>query len=667
MKGAFYCKPVQDFLTDNNAEIRDALTEGISKRFYQQLSTQTDSWFSFLEIVKNALSDNIKSDQWAILLEYPIPRRAKRIDAVIIAKNLIFVIEFKDGAKGYSSTDIMQVEDYCLDLRDFHFESNHKVIIPILLCSDAKDVNVDIAATNDSVKRTQFANPQTLNAIIRNCFQEWDNNDTVINYVSWNNSIYLPTPTIIEAAQSLFAGQDVKEISRSHAGTENLTTTTQVVLNAIAEAKINNSKIICFITGVPGAGKTLAGLNIVHNRDFKTSDEEIGVFLSGNSPLVKVLTEALSRDFSKREKINKKEANRRVTTFVHNVHQFIDEYYEDSSSIPKDKVLIYDEAQRAWTKEYKYRKSKKKINASEPEILLDIMNRVENSWSVIIALVGGGQEINTGEGGLCEWGKAIADKFTHWKVYISPELKISNTGNETLALFNKPPDPKIEIIEKPELHLNVSIRSYRAKEVSNWVDLVLSNKSQEAFRLLNSSLQTFQISITRSLERAKKILNEKSRGTRRSGLVASSGGRRLRATGIDVNSGLKGISTQNELGAWYLNSPNDVRSSNFLEVVGSEFGVQGLELDWIGVCWDLDLRRINDKWDFKSFEGTKWYQVRQPELKQYVLNKYRVLLTRAREGIIIYVPIGDEEDITRPPNLYNAIAQYIIECGVKEI
>ena len=307
-----------------------------------------------------------------------------------------------------------------------------------------------------------------------------------------------------------------------------------------------------------------------------------------------------------------------------------------------------------------------KKHASEPEILLGIMDRFKKTWAVIIALVGGGQEINTGEGGLNEWGKAINDKFSHWKVHISPELRIENNFTGNMAFLNET-NSNVQIIENPDLHLKVSIRSFKAQELSEWVNSVLSDMNKEAKEVFQDKLKHYPIFITRSLSIAKKYLKQKARGSRRIGLVASSGAKRLRAIGIDINAGLKGTSHQNELGAWYLNPTDDVRSSNFLEVIGSEFGVQGLELDWTCVCWDADLRRRQNGWDFRNFSGTKWTKVNSVMDQKFVLNSYRVLLTRAREGMIIFVPEGDEKDVTRLPEFYDPIYEYLKSCGLVDL
>ena len=666
---AFYYNSISNHYQTSTSDIVGAISLAYSNHHLDQKQQQTKTWADTVEIVKEFFTKTASKisdlENWGLLYEYKIPRRAKRIDVVLLSKNLIFVLEVKNHQDSFNSADIAQLEDYCLDLRDFQFESQDRIIIPILLCTNAPTIQNEISKSEDFVQKTLFANTNNLSDTILSVTKLFADKTDNISLEDWSNSKYSPTPTIIEAAQILYSGQNVSEISRSHAGAENLTSTTNAVIDAIKQAQKTKSKIICFITGVPGAGKTLAGLNIVHNREFQTENKELGVFLSGNSPLVKVLSEALARDFSRREDVNKAEAKRRVKTFIHNVHEFIDEYYLDKTKLPVDRVLIYDEAQRAWTKEHKTKKSNGEIKESEPEVLLSIMNRFAD-WAVIIALVGGGQEINTGEAGLREWGKSIEEKFTDWKVYISPELKQGDHSTGNLTLFEKTPG-NVEVVEDQNLHLKVSIRSYKAQELSQWVGLVLENKNEEANLIFKNKMKHYPVFITRNLETAKIWLKKKARGTRRTGIVASSGGRRLKAFGYDPFHGLRGDSSQDELGAWYLNSAHDVRSSNFLEIIATEYAVQGLEIDWAGIFWDADLRRANGNWNFKQFKGTKWQTVADEQRKQFILNKYRVLLTRAREGIIIWIPEGDKTDITRLPEFYQETFDYLISCGIKSI
>lgn len=421
-------------------------------------------------------------------------------------------------------------------------------------------------------------------------------------------------------------------------------------MRTIREAKTHGQKAICFVTGVPGAGKTLAGLNIVHSRELH--EGALGVFLSGNGPLVKVLSEALSRDDRSRTGRSISHSRRTVSTFVQNVHRFIDGHFS-SSSAPLDRVVVFDEAQRAWNAAQSDRKFKRPV--SEPEIMLDIMDR-HQGWAVIVALVGGGQEINTGEGGLSEWGKSLVNRFQHWQVMISPDLVHDSRGGG--SLFESQPEG-VKCLLDPDLHLSVPLRSYKAEALSAFVDHLISLNPTSA-RIALDACSEFPLFLTRDLDVAKTWLKRRQRGSRRTGLVASSGGRRLRAHGLDVR-------TELDVENWFLNEPADVRASYYLETPATEFGIQGLELDWVGVCWDIDLVPKGERWMVSAFKGTEWQQVRDSTRRQYVLNKYRVLLTRAREGMIIWVPPGDPSDRTREPGKYDDIAQYLESCGLRTI
>lgn len=662
---AFYSNSIENFLSDDTNRIVGILTQKSgSAGFYQQTHTQTFSWRNEIEILKNSIKEiftkiNSNSSNDGILLEYPIPRRGKRIDAILVLGGRLFVIEYKNGKDSFDTIDKEQLIDYCLDLRDFHKSSKHREIIPVLLVKNSDAHKKYNTFLSEYISPILYSNAETLGSNIFDVLTS-QYKEVQINYSEWENSNYEPTPTIIEAAQILYAGKSVEEISRSHAGTKNLNRTTNVVIDAINYAKANKKKIVCFITGVPGAGKTLAGLNIAHHSDLQNKGGALATFLSGNAPLIKVLREALSRDSYNRNKkstdTTRKKEHDRVIAFIENVHRFIDEYFVDSNKIPNNKVVIFDEAQRAWNADQSKRKFDR--DYSEPEMMFQIMQR-HNDWSVIVALIGGGQEINTGEAGLREWGNNIINKFSNWEVFISPELKTGNHSTGDLTLFDSIPR-NIIIKENKDLHLEVSIRAYKAEQLSLWVSLLLSNNPIDASLVLKEYLKEYKILITRELKIAKQWLKHNCLGTRRMGLVASSGGRRLIAEGLDVKAEL-------DAGNWFLNPKTDVRSSYYLEVPATEFSIQGLELDWVGVCWDLDLRRDEIDWDIKAFKGTKWQNVNSKEKQMYVLNKYRVLLTRAREGMIIWIPKGEEEDATRPPKEYDRIYKYLKACGISDV
>jgi hypothetical protein len=643
-----YLNTISEFLQDSNETVLGHLAIGITNQ--QLLKQQRTSWNNQITFLKSNLQQ--LPQNWGMILEYPIPRRAKRIDIVLLAKDLIFIIEFKDKETKYSADAISQVEDYALDIRDFHKQSGLKTIIPIVWASAAPNKTNFYVDNSDFVKPTIFANQQNLHEVIKNVFEYFTNTtNPPLDLANWNNSEYLPTPTIIEAAQHLFSGQNVREISRSHAGSENLTDTTNAILNAIQHAQENDDKIICFITGVPGAGKTLAGLNIVHNVENHTGK---GIFLSGNGPLVKVLTEALARDNSVRNKVPLAKSRREIA-FVQNVHQFLD-FYHNNNQIPQDKIILFDEAQRAWNAEHSKRKFDRDF--SEAEMLFRIMNR-NSGWAVIVALIGSGQEINTGEAGLAEWGKTIRDKFPNWKIYVSPELKEGKSSIANYKLFEEAPT-NLSITELSALHLKVSIRSYKAEKLSEWVVALLDDNPLRSKQILQNHLTEYPIFLTRNLETARQFLRNKNRGHRRSGLIASSGARRLRPLGLDVTAEI-------DVANWFLNSKNDIRSSCFLELPATEFAVQGLELDWVGLCWGDDFRKEDSDWSFHAFKGTKWQIERQEERKQFIKNKYRVLLTRGREGLIIFIPEGSETDITRPSKNYDGTYEYLKRIGIREL
>jgi hypothetical protein len=657
MKRAFYSAHINKFFNDSQFEILGNLSQ--SHQFALE-DLQKNSWIYQINHLKNCLQE-IKNCH--IVFEYSIPRMGKRIDVIILFEGIVFAIEYKVGEKSYTTSAINQVLDYSLDLKNFHDQSHNGTIVPILIATDAPTREVKLQKYEDDVYFPICVNSDNLTSTILKISEhsEYYNN---LDPIKWINSAYKPTPTIIEAAQSLYSGHDVKEISRSDSGAINLSKTSDTVNEIIEYSKINNKKSICFITGVPGAGKTLAGLNIANSRhDF--INEEHAVFLSGNGPLVKVLQEALARnDVSQKEgmndRISKREALSKTKAFIQNIHHFRDDAIK-SSSAPIEKIVIFDEAQRAWTLKQTSnfmarKKGKKGFNKSEPDFLISVLDRHED-WAVIICLVGGGQEINNGEAGIGEWFSTINNKYHDWDVYVSSKLSdIEYTNGKNLySDFIKD-----QLIIKDELHLSVSVRSFRSEKLSAFVKSFLDLKIREA-RLIYKQLENiYPIFVTRNLETAKNWLKKMSRGGEGIGIVASSGGCRLKPYGINVKYNID--PTQ-----WFLNSKNDVRSASFLEDVATEFDIQGLELDWICLAWDANLRKEKDEWNYKRFKGTKWQNINDTTQKRYLLNTYRVLLTRARQGMIIFIPEGNENDVTRLPEFYESVFNYFIEIGIKHI
>ena len=485
-----------------------------------------------------------------------------------------------------------------------------------------------------------------------------------IAQVEWERGSYRPTPTIIEAAKALYARHSIQEISRSDAGAKNLARTSRFVSGLIQQARANNEKAICFVTGVPGAGKTLVGLDVA-TRHMDPKSELHSVYLSGNGPLVAILREALTRDHQHRElqqgrKMRKGEARQKVESFIQNVHHFRDDCIKDLSP-PGEHVAIFDEAQRAWnlrqTIDFMVRKKKRPdFSVSEPEFLISCLDR-HKDWAVVVCLVGGGQEIHTGEAGIIEWVQALERSFPHWAAYVSNRLDDAEYGAKSaLALLRQ--RANTHLID--DLHLAVSMRSFRSEKLSEFVKRVLDLDAGGAKEIAQELHARYPIRLTRDLSRAKEWLRTQAGGSERYGIVVSSQAQRLKPLAIDVRVAADPVH-------WFLDGPEDVRSSFYLEEVSTEFGVQGLELDWTCVVWDADLRYTSAGWKHHSFVGSQWNQIRASERQTYLKNAYRVLMTRARQGMVVVVPSGSPQDPTRDPAYYDGTYDYLRSAGFVEL
>lgn len=659
MNRAYYSNFIGAFINENSQTIYGEISGqyDLNKLNIQQ----SNAWKCQIEILKETLS----IFNGKIYFEFTIPRMGKRVDNILIIDNCIFVLEFKIGSITYDKYAKDQAFDYGLDLNNFHEGSHNKTIIPILVADKAPNILNTYNPSFNNLHETIYANSSNLSDIIKNTLLHFkETNKIDIEY--WENSIYKPTPTIIEAATALYKKHNVHEISRSDSGAENLSVTSNCISQIIDFSKDNNRKSICFITGVPGAGKTLAGLNIANLRS-NHKEEEHAVFLSGNGPLVDVLREALARDKVKTAKENNQKttknlADSQVKSFIQNIHHFRDASLKDEKA-PIEKVTIFDEAQRAWTKEkassfMKTNKGNSEFNKSEPEFLIEVMDR-HKDWCTVICLIGGGQEINTGEAGLEEWIRPFTDKFNAWDIYYSSkiieDINYIKDQNTLQTLKNR------KATKKDELHLSVSLRSFRSAQLSNFIQEIINNDIEKAKNIyLDFIKKDYPIKITRDLNEARNWLKKSAKGSERTGVVASSGGIRLRPFGLNVKAKI-------DAPIWFLNDKEDIRSSHFLEEVATEFDIQGLELDWTCVAWDGDLFYNDGKWNHRKFKGTKWQNINSEEITNYLINSYRVLLTRARQGMIIYIPLGNNKDITRPNFMYDGTFNFFKSLEIEEI
>lgn len=651
MQRAFYSNSVNVFTDHSMDSILGELTRNNP---FTLEDLQRNAWIEEIRILKEALS---KIGKGYIIFEYTIPRIGSRIDAVYIVNGLVFLLEFKVGAREYARHAVDQVTDYALDLQNFHKASHNRLLIPMLIATRAPESQTICQEMKPGILEVIKCNQYNITESIQVILSKY--NASPLEATEWICSPYSPTPTIIEAAQALYRGHGVADISRNDASAINLNQTTEAINAIIEKSKQQKKKSICFITGVPGAGKTLAGLNIANERH-KFDESEHAVFLSGNQPLVDVLQEALARDEHERCGVKKTEAMTKAKAFIQIIHHFRDDAIS-SREAPNEKVAIFDEAQRAWTKDMlsdfmARKKGTPNFDMSEPEFLISIMDRHQD-WAVIICLIGGGQEINTGEAGLLEWFNSLRNDFPNWDVYVSDKITDSEytrglTMQELLGGL------RYTIVET--LHLAVSLRSFRSENVSGFVKSILDVDKERARVLYTSLSNDYPVLMTRDLGKAKAWVQSKAKGTERYGITASSGARRLRSFGIWVQSKVDATT-------WFLNDADDVRSSYFLEETATEFDIQGLELDWTIVCWDANLRFVENHFEHFSFTGSKWMNINKQDNILYLKNAYRVLLTRARQGMIIFIPRGSDTDETRPHEYYDGTYHYLKEIGIQEI
>ena len=676
------------------------------------LTTTREAWKSEIEIMKSVLSA-LPDQTGQIIFEYDIPRLGKRIDVVLLYRGIVFCLEFKVGESKIFEADVDQVLDYALDLKNFHKFSQEKVIVPILVATKFSDhtTSVQMSVYDDRVVNPLVTGETSLLNTIVQVFNRFPN-ETAVNK-DWIISPYAPTPTIVEAAKTLYENHSVENITRHEADQVSTDQTISYILDVIQKSKLNREKSICFVTGVPGAGKTLVGLDVAVKQTYQGKDtpveDEGAVYLSGNGPLVAVLTEALAKDNYQKcreRKENKKlsDSRREVGKFIQMIHRYRDNMLakiknpvengvleidpEKAVKLAKagygevEHVAIFDEAQRSWTHKrladylkrggtYGNKLKVPNFPMSEAAFLIWSLDQRED-WATIICLVGGGQEINTGEAGISEWIDALNEKFPHWKVYISPKLTepeyAEGRVNELLA-ENK------SVTYSESLHLGVSLRSYRAEKLSAFVHALLAIEPNAA-ELYREIKDRYPIVLTRDMKKAREWLHSKVRGTERKGILVTKESARFKPLAIHVLP-----SGDENAVHWFLEDKADTRSSNYLEDAATEIQVQGLELDYTCLLWDADMRYDAGKWRFYRFNGqTKWVEQipsseSKQELMKYMLNAYRVLLTRARSGMVICVPFGNAnknlsgfwEDSTRLPEFYDGAYAYLKKIGIEEI
>ena len=675
-------------------------------------TTTREAWESEISIMKDALS-RLDDKDGQIIFEYDIPRLGKRIDVVLLCQGIIFCIEFKVGEKDVKEADLDQVLDYALDLHNFHRFSQDHIIAPILIPTKHKESSSEVRRSGytANVLNPLISGESGFYELLRRVLRTFPQEDPIDP--RWSISPYAPTPTIIEAARSLYENHSVEDITRHEADGASTDRTIAYILEVIRKSKDQRKKSICFVTGVPGAGKTLVGLDVAIKQTYQGHDEPVkdegAVYLSGNGPLVAVLTEALAqnnyqkcRDRKERKKLT--DSRREVSKSIQMIHRYRDNMLQkiknpvengileidpkkavresESGYGEVEHVAIFDEAQRSWTHKrladylkrggtYGNKLKVPNFPLSEAAFLIWSLDQRED-WATIICLVGGGQEINTGEAGISEWIQALNDKFPNWEVHISPKLSDAEyaEGRVNELLRNNP-----NVVYAEELHLSVSLRSFRAEKLSAFVHALLTFDSN-ASKLYDEIKERYPILLTREMEKAKAWIHKKAGGNERTGVLVTKESARYKPLGIHILP-----SGDENAVHWFLDDKKNTRSSNYLEDAATEIQVQGLELDYTCLLWDADMRYEDGSWHYYRFNGqTKWVEQigdseSRQELQKYMLNAYRVLLTRARSGMIICVPAGNAhktptghwEDSTRQPAYYDGTYRYLKSIGIEEI
>ncbi len=663
---SFYRASVQEFLAQDEEQVLARLGIAYANRGYtSQYSDQTLTWERDIRLLRRSLEECVarsnSAKSWALLMEFSIPRKEMRIDVVLLIRDVIVVLEAKTGQAALQAK--RQIEEYALLLHYFHKASTDHRIVPIIVSPEA--IEADLAALGQRELFPQMSSYWVAPVI----GTSWHKLSDLLVAIEqpclgqmlasiWDESPYFPVPSIMDAALALRSGLSIREIAHSEASEHEIETVGKAVQGYIDRARTENHHAICFLTGVPGSGKTLVGLSLAHSVESKAGAIH---FMSGNGPLVQVLQYLFTQE-SMRAGANAPQARAEAKTLIENVHVFARYYTEDNQGPPSNHAIIFDEAQRAWNRAQNMKKFGR--DYSEPEMLLRIMER-HPAWAVVVALVGGGQEINDGEAGLEEWGRALLTSTKDWVIYASPEVLEGGSSTAGHRLFEDLTKQK-EVRTSLALHLRTSNRSLRADQLATWVNRLLEGDDEGAASLRITA--RFPIFLSRDLSQTRLKLREQGIGANRYGLVGSSGAARLRAEGLEPSSTFH---ADYQWEHWYLADETDVRSSYRCEVFATEFEIQGLELDWIGLCWGGDfIWGESQGWQLRSFRHgrqSKWISIKNDEKKIYRRNAYRVLLTRARQGMIIFVPKGNLDDPTNQPEEFDVTAQYLVRCGVTSL
>ncbi|MCR5348080.1 MAG: DUF2075 domain-containing protein, partial [Bacilli bacterium] len=630
----------------------------------EALPLQRGAWVNQVRILKKCLAGK----KGYIIFEYQILRLNARIDVVLLMDGIIYSLEFKNDKDEFEPEDINQAEGYGYALKNFHSASKDRYVAPFLVATRApiSECSQEYSMGEDKLFSLFETNADLLMAYIDTVKKECKDPlpFTEEDFKAWVTAPYKANPTIIESARAIYSNNQVRDFWLFDAGEDNLSVTEDTVDQIVQEAKREKKKVICFVTGVPGAGKTLVGLDIAgKSRNNVSGDAPRSIFFSGNGPLINVLVEQLSRDAMRQDPVKYAKKSRAITevkSFIQDLHGFKRDIISSSDPTPEESVLIFDEAQRVWDAEqmetwFEKKKSKFPLgNRSEADLLLDVLKKKE--WAVIIALVGLGQDIHIGENGIRTWFESLLNRNTDWDIRLSEELFEQNAdkmGDLKEQLFSL---ERVKVING--LHLKTSIRTPRARSISSFCEALLENRPEDAKKAI-AEFDGYPIYVTRDLAEAKKWTFENRKRKERCGALYSSNGKYTKKSFSQLNNYY--------VAKWFIDREGP-DSSNSLTYAASEFDVQGLELDWALLCWDMDLYHDGGKWNQQRMLSKSFFKESDDALKKHILNSYRVLLTRARKGMVIYLPrVSPFEDLYGVASYYDTTYDYLLSCGVKPL
>ena len=603
---------IKTFLSTPTSVIEEKLESHNFSLFNQGTSgSQIEAWLEEIEMMRISLRDlaiaRPESIEWSIIFEYELPLEGgRRPDVIILGPNVLTVLEFKQDS-GLQRSQIDQVSAYARDLSEYHSKTHGLKVIPILVPSKLENLEL----IKDGV---QILSPDRISIFLNKL-----ENETPIQLEDWLSGDYAPLPTLIAAAKMIFNNEKLPTIKRAQSS--GVQKAVEALRMVALESRLQGHRSLAFVSGVPGAGKTLVGLQFVYS---ESNYDSHAIFLSGNGPLVEVLRDAL-----------------KSKAFVSDLHAFI-KSYGTTSKVPKQNVIVFDEAQRAWDADHMM--NKKMITKSEPELLIQIAEKIPD-WSTLVGLIGHGQEINTGEeAGVPGWFSALKESSsgTAWKIYMPPRYSKDF--------------PHLDVQEIPDLDLTKTLRSRQAEDLHDWVQHLLDGKLGDAARIAEKiKYENFPIFVTRDLALAKEYVSNMYAGQvdKRYGLLASSKDKFLPSVGI--HNGFQDTKII-KYSRWYNDPPGEKGSCCNLVDVVTEFGCQGLELDMALVAWGNDLLWNGRAWHMRKMRS----RFPQKDPHQLRINSYRVLLTRSRDGLVIYVPEDSTFDLTEHALLASG-AQVLIE------